>query len=47
MNVIGRFKLNGKKAFITGRGQGLGRAFAHAIAEAGMDIIIVDINPDT
>lgn len=36
--------LNGKKAIVTGSGQGLGRAFALALARAGADIAVIDIN---
>lgn len=47
MSILERFKLNGRTALITGSGQGIGRAFAHALAEAGADIAIVDINSET
>ncbi|MHB0946223.1 MAG: SDR family NAD(P)-dependent oxidoreductase [Sedimentisphaerales bacterium] len=46
MNVVDRFKLDGKTALVTGAGQGLGRAFAHGLAEAGANVAIVDINAD-
>ncbi len=45
-NVIERFRLDGKKALVTGAGRGLGRAFAYALAEAGADIAIIDIIAD-
>jgi NAD(P)-dependent dehydrogenase (short-subunit alcohol dehydrogenase family) len=32
---------------VTGGGQGLGKAFCHAFAEAGADIVIAEINPET
>jgi 3-oxoacyl-[acyl-carrier protein] reductase len=32
---------------VTGAGQGLGRAFAHAIARAGAHVIVADVRPDT
>ena len=44
MNVIQRFRLDGKKALVTGAGRGLGRNFAHALAEAGADVAVVDIH---
>ncbi|KAL0056085.1 hypothetical protein WJX82_007602 [Trebouxia sp. C0006] len=42
--ITQRFKLNNKVALITGAGQGIGRAFAHALGEAGASVAIVDIN---
>lgn len=43
-NVLQRFKLNSKTALVTGAGQGIGRAFAHALGEAGAAVAVVDIN---
>ncbi len=39
-----RFGLGGKVALVTGAGKGFGRAFSLAFAEAGADVICVDID---
>ncbi|HEV3345200.1 MAG TPA: SDR family NAD(P)-dependent oxidoreductase, partial [Pirellulales bacterium] len=41
MSVLDRFRLNGKRLFITGGSRGLGRAMALALAEAGADCVLV------
>jgi NAD(P)-dependent dehydrogenase (short-subunit alcohol dehydrogenase family) len=40
MTVLDRFRLDGKRALVTGGARGLGRAMALALAEAGADVAI-------
>jgi len=42
-----KFSLSGMVGIVTGGGQGLGRMFCHALAEAGADIIVAETNSTT
>ena len=42
--ILEKFKLEGQTGIVTGAGQGLGKAFATAFAEAGANVVVADIN---
>lgn len=40
MNILDRFKLDGKTAIVTGASKGIGEAIAYALAEAGANVVV-------
>lgn len=44
-SILDSFKLTGKTAVVTGAARGLGQGMALALAEAGADVVAVDILP--
>jgi NAD(P)-dependent dehydrogenase (short-subunit alcohol dehydrogenase family) len=44
MSYLNRFRLDGYCSIVTGGAQGIGKAIAKALAEAGSDIVIADVD---
>jgi NAD(P)-dependent dehydrogenase (short-subunit alcohol dehydrogenase family) len=47
MGIIEKLRLDGKKAFVTGGARGIGYSIATALAEAGADVALADIDRDS
>ncbi len=44
MGIMEKIRLDGKKIFVTGGARGIGMNYARAVAEAGADVAIVDLD---
>jgi len=47
MGILDRFRMDGRIAIITGASRGLGKAMAHALAEAGANVIVTSRDAPT
>jgi NAD(P)-dependent dehydrogenase (short-subunit alcohol dehydrogenase family) len=45
--LLDKFSLKGQVGVVTGGGQGLGKVFSMAFAEAGANVVVAELNPDT
>ena len=47
VNIVDMFSLKDQVGIVTGGGQGPGKAFSLAFAEAGADIVVAELNSKT
>jgi NAD(P)-dependent dehydrogenase (short-subunit alcohol dehydrogenase family) len=47
VNIVDVFSLKNQVGIVTGGGQGLGKVFSLAFAEAGADIVVAELNSET
>ena len=47
MGILEKMRLDGKSIFVTGEARGIGMNYAKAVAEAGADVAIVDMDLET
>ena len=47
MGILEKMRLDGKSVFVTGGARGIGMNYAKAVAEAGADVAIVDMDLET
>ena len=45
--VMEKFSLDGQVGIVTGGGQGLGKVFCAAFAEAGASVVVAELNDET
>jgi NAD(P)-dependent dehydrogenase (short-subunit alcohol dehydrogenase family) len=46
-NILDKFSLKNQVGVVTGGGQGLGKVFSLAFAEAGADVVVAELNHET